>query len=459
VTWTVDTIPGGSATVGTIIGTGDTVIYSPPGTTGSHTVTATSVADTTKSANAAVTVTAPLTVTVAVTPNAPSVAPNATQQFTATVQNTTNTGVTWTVDTISGGDATVGTITGTGNTVTYTAPATTGTHTITATSVADTTQSGNAVVTVTTVPPPFPSSNHVFLLVEENQSFPRVFPSGTATNCASSGMPYLCGLAAANGLALNVYANSHGSLEDYLYMTSGSTWTASPTNCTGSYCASIGVITGDNIAKALTNAGKTWRGYFESMPSQGYIGGDSGQYFVRHNPFPWYSYVVNSVTEEDNMYPFTTQFPLDVTNNTFQNFSFIVPNHLDDADDPATGVTPAALLLKADTWLQTNISPLLSTPPFQPGGDGVLIVVFDEGDVAGESGNTVSDLACSPTTSGCGGHVALVMIGPNVKPASTTSNTYHFQDVLHTIIHLLGMTDYMGGSATASDIALLPGVP
>jgi hypothetical protein len=51
------------------------------------------------------------------------------------------------------------------------------------------------------------------------------------------------------------------------------------------------------------------------------------------------------------------------------------------------------------------------------------------------------------------------MIGPNVKPASTTSNTYHFQDVLHTIIHLLGMTDYMGGSATASDIALLPGVP
>jgi hypothetical protein len=30
--------------------------------------------------------------------------------------------------------------------------------------------------------------------------------------------------------------------------------------------------------------------------------------------------------------------------------------------------------------------------------------------------------------------------------------------MLHTIIHLLGMTDYMNGASGASDIALLPGV-
>jgi hypothetical protein len=49
------------------------------------------------------------------------------------------------------------------------------------------------------------------------------------------------------------------------------------------------------------------------------------------------------------------------------------------------------------------------------------------------------------------------MIGPKVIPGSTTSNVYQFQDMLHTMIHLLGMTDYMNNSSGAADIALLPG--
>jgi hypothetical protein len=102
--------------------------------------------------------------------------------------------------------------------------------------------------------------------------------------------------------------------------------------------------------------------------------------------------------------------------------------------------------------------PLLSTAPFQPGGDGILIVVFDEGSVSGKSGDSSTDSSCSPTqSSGCGGHVAFVMIGPNVKPGSTTTKTYHFQDMLHTVIHLLGMSDYMNDASGGADIGLLPG--
>jgi hypothetical protein len=79
------------------------------------------------------------TVAVSVTPTTTSIAPNGTQQFTATVQNTSNLAVTWTVDGTANGNTTVGTITGTGATITYTALATAGSHTVTATSVADTT--------------------------------------------------------------------------------------------------------------------------------------------------------------------------------------------------------------------------------------------------------------------------------------------------------------------------------
>ena len=77
----------------------------------------------------------------------------ATHQFKATVQGSTNTTVTWTVDSKDGGNSAVGTIDASGL---YTAPADAGTHTVTATSKADSTKSASAKVTVQ-VPPPPPS--------------------------------------------------------------------------------------------------------------------------------------------------------------------------------------------------------------------------------------------------------------------------------------------------------------
>jgi acid phosphatase len=303
----------------------------------------------------------------------------------------------------------------------------------------------------------FPSSEHVFVVMLENQDYLQVFPSGSAANCSGSGMPYLCSLAATNGTALNFYSNTHGSLLAYLYNTSGADWTGRPFYCTGGGCAAAGVVTGDTLVRALTNAGKSWRGHFEGMPSRGYMGGDTDDYVVHHNPFFWYSEVAHSSAQQDNMYPFT-QFGADLKAGTFQNFSYIVPNLLHDAD--GTGTESAdELLSAADGWLSTNVAPLFSTPPFQAGGDGILMIVFDESKVEGKSGDTSSDDSCSPTVhSGCGGHVAFVMVGPNVIPASTASNTYHFQDMLHTVIHLLGLTDYMNKADGAADIALLPGV-
>ena len=73
------------------------------------------------------------------------VATNSTVQFTATVSGASNTSVTWSVDTISGGNSSVGTISSSGL---YTAPSQAGTHTVTATSMADSTQSASVQVTV-----------------------------------------------------------------------------------------------------------------------------------------------------------------------------------------------------------------------------------------------------------------------------------------------------------------------
>ncbi|MFZ0421147.1 MAG: hypothetical protein WAM04_23810 [Candidatus Sulfotelmatobacter sp.] len=88
-------------------------------------------------------------VSVTLNPSSVIVAAGAQTQFTATVQNTTNTAVTWSVDTIVGGNSTVGTISTAGL---YTAPSQAGTHTVTATSMASTTASAKAAVTVTAAP-------------------------------------------------------------------------------------------------------------------------------------------------------------------------------------------------------------------------------------------------------------------------------------------------------------------
>jgi hypothetical protein len=100
----------------------------------------------------------PPSATVAVSPKLSAVAATTqTQQFTATVTgNVTDLSVAWSVDTIAGGNTTLGTISSAGL---YTPPATGGTHTVTATSVAVTTSSASATVAVTDLPGVFTYHN------------------------------------------------------------------------------------------------------------------------------------------------------------------------------------------------------------------------------------------------------------------------------------------------------------
>jgi hypothetical protein len=141
VTWSVDTVAGGNSTVGTINSSG---LYTAPSTAGNHTVTATSVADSTKSANATVTV----GMLTAISPASVVIPAGGTEQFNTTVEGFSNTSVNWAVDQVSGGNATVGTISAAGL---YTAPSQAGSHTVTATSVADSSLTASAQVAISTL--------------------------------------------------------------------------------------------------------------------------------------------------------------------------------------------------------------------------------------------------------------------------------------------------------------------
>ena len=125
-----------SASGGTISASGQ---YTAPAIAGTYTITALSNADTTKSASALVIVSAPQSVTVAVSPANASVGEANQVQFTAAVSGLSNTAVTWAVTRGSG------TISQSGL---YTAPRAAESDVITATTQADSTKSANASITV-----------------------------------------------------------------------------------------------------------------------------------------------------------------------------------------------------------------------------------------------------------------------------------------------------------------------
>jgi hypothetical protein len=146
VTWEVNGVNGGNSTIGTISSSGlytaPAAIPNPP----TVTVTAVSQANTADIANAAVTLTSD--VLVSLSPASSDLQFGQTQQFTARVMGSTNSAVTWQVGGVTGGNSTTGTISSTGL---YTAPASMSgplptAISITAVSQVDTTKSGAASV-------------------------------------------------------------------------------------------------------------------------------------------------------------------------------------------------------------------------------------------------------------------------------------------------------------------------
>jgi RHS repeat-associated protein len=136
VTWSVVEAGGGSVDV--------SGLYTAPGSAGTYHVMATSVVDSTRSAQATVTASSSPVVVVSVSPTTASIQLSQTQAFTATVTGSSNTAVTWSVVEPGGGSVDASGL--------YTAPGTVGIYHVKATSLADGTKSAQATVTVSSSP-------------------------------------------------------------------------------------------------------------------------------------------------------------------------------------------------------------------------------------------------------------------------------------------------------------------
>ena len=182
--------------------------------------------------------------------------------------------------------------------------------------------------------------------MEENQ--------GYATVVGSSAWPNLNQLIANGALPTNYYANTHPSIGNYFMLTTGQLLTNDDN--------STKVWNVDNLARRMLAANIPFRIYAEGI-TRGYVGGNTGPYLIRHNPFAMLSDIANnSQVANQVIWPFS-QFAVDLANGTLPEFSYIVPNVNDDAHDG----TPQ----QADTWLQTNVVlPLSNNSAFAPEATG-----------------------------------------------------------------------------------------
>jgi phosphatidylinositol-3-phosphatase len=255
-----------------------------------------------------------------------------------------------------------------------------------------------------------PSSSHVFIVMEENHSYSSVI--------GNSAMPYLNSLANKYGLATQYYANTHPSIGNYFMLTAGQIITNNDSLCS--------TITNDNVVRHLLTAGKTWKSYAESLPYAGYTGCGVYPYAKKHNPLAYFSDVASS-SEKYNLVPFS-KFSTDLANNNLPQYSFIVPNLLNDAHDGS--------LATADAWLKQHIAPLIASSTFQK--DGILMIVFDE--------SLDSDTAYG------GGHVTAVVIGPHVIAGHKSSTHYQHQNTLKTMMKALGLSSFPGAAGSAASM-------
>jgi phosphatidylinositol-3-phosphatase len=242
------------------------------------------------------------------------------------------------------------------------------------------------------------------LVVEENSSYSEVI--------GSSEMPYLNSLAMQYGLATQYFANTHPSIGNYFMLTTGQIVTNDD-----SFTGRVDV---DNIVRELIVSGKNWKSYAESRY-------DPVLYAKWHDPLSYFSDVVDSNTQMQNL-TLLSQFSSDLANNALPNFSFVVPNLLNDGH--------SGPLQLADAWLQDNIAPLIANPTFQK--DGLLIIVFDEA-------------ATNDATHG-GGHVAAVIISSKAKQGFQSTTLYQHQSVLRLILEGLGVSHLPGASSTAPEM-------
>jgi phosphatidylinositol-3-phosphatase len=254
------------------------------------------------------------------------------------------------------------------------------------------------------VPTP-PEFAHVIVVVFENKEATAVLGSTSAPTFNAYAHTYAS--------LTRYYGVTHPSLPNYLALVSGSTQHVT------SDCVSCRVDA-RSLADTLEAAGRTWKAYLEGLPRRGFLGGFSGRYAKKHDPFAYFVPIAQSPARAQRLVPLS-ELAADVKAGALPDYSLVVPDLCNSMHDCSVRV--------GDGWLRRTVGPLLHLP------GTVVFVVFDEG----------------TTKANGGGHVPALALGTAVRPHSRFRGITNHYGLLRTIEQAWGLPR-LGHSATARPI-------
>ncbi|RAX44292.1 acid phosphatase [Arthrobacter sp. AQ5-06] len=213
------------------------------------------------------------------------------------------------------------------------------------------------------------------MVMEENTNYTNIIGSSNA--------PYINSLANTGATMTQMYAETHPSEPNYLAFYAGSTFGISDNNCPQP-------LSGANLGDQLASAGKSFFGYSENLPSDGWTGCISADNLYKAKHAPW--------TNFSGGYTFGhmfTEFPTDYS--ALPSVSFIVPNLCDDMHDCPVST--------GDTWLKNNLD---GYAQWAKTHNSLLVVTWDEDDTTG------------------GNHVPAILYGASVVQGTYAQTINHY---------------------------------
>jgi CSLREA domain-containing protein len=245
----------------------------------------------------------------------------------------------------------------------------------------------------------------VVWIVMEDKDYTQVIGSSNA--------PYINDLARKCGLATQFYAETGGSLANYIAMTSGSTQGIRDAGDPSSHPLSV-----PSIFSQLPDA---WLALQESMPSNCYLS-NQGLYVARHNPAAYYTNIRAECLRRD--------VPLRDPPDLSARFTFITPNLCSGMHDCPTAQDAPTQVRNGSAWLSVWLPKILNSAAYTSGS----MAVFLTWDEDGGSGAR---------------HIPTLVIAPSVRPGTRSSSVFNHYALLRTTEEMLGLTTFLGNAKSA----------
>jgi phosphatidylinositol-3-phosphatase len=244
-------------------------------------------------------------------------------------------------------------------------------------------------------PAPAPSATHQSAIPRPDHLVVVIFENKDVTSQTATSAPYLSSVAARAARFTNSRAITHPSQPNYLALFSGSTQGVISDRCLSPF------HNRPNLGAQLLDAGRSFAGYSEDMPSVGFQGCSHAGYAAKHNPWAHFDNVPAGANQPYSAFP--PQF------SDLPSVAFVIPNLCHDMHDCTTSV--------GDQWARTNLGPYLE---WATDHRSLLLITYDEND--GRPGNKILTM----------------LAGAGVRPGTYPEAVDHYR-ILRTIEAMFGL--------------------